>query len=249
MVTKIRVIKEFDASAKPLIVGLPGMGRVGYMSANFFIEKLDGKHVADIYSTYFPPQLIVGKSGVSNLFVGRIFDVGDALIFTAETQPPNPEGQNEVCYVLLDFLSKKGINAVLAGAAYVVPQVGDSRKVFIAGTDEALLTTLRKLGAEPLNEGVISGINGAIVGWAKYYGIPAVVVLGETWAPIVEFDEVDYRAASKVIELIAKYLRISVDIEYMNELAGKVEKKILKAISQAMKIGGAPEKKPPKEVM
>ena len=249
MVTKIRVIKEFDASAKPLIVGLPGMGRVGYISANFFIEKLNGQHVADIYSTYFPPQLIVGKAGLSNLFVGKLFDVRSALVFTAETQPPNPEGQNEVCYVLLDFLSKKGISAVLAGAAYVVPQVGDSRRVFVAGTDEVLLATLKELGAEPLNEGVISGINGAIVGWAKYYNIPAVVVLGETWAPIVEFDEVDYRAARRVIELIANYLKVSVDTKYMNDLASKIEKKILRAISQAMKISGAPEKKPPKEVM
>ncbi|RLG77342.1 MAG: hypothetical protein DRO14_02475 [Thermoprotei archaeon] len=106
-----------------------------------------------------------------------------------------------------------------------------------------------RLGAEPLSEGVISGINGAIVGWAKYYGIPAVVVLGETWAPIVEFDEIDYRAAKRVVEVIASYLGLSVDTEYMNVLADRVEKKILKAISQAMKVSGAPEKKPPKEVM
>ncbi len=249
MVTRIRVIKEFNAVGKPLIVGLPGMGRVGYMSAKFFIERFYGKHVADIYSTYFPPQLVVGKAGLSNLFVGKIFDVGSALVFTAETQPPNPEGQNEVCYTLLDFLAERGVSAILAGAAYVVPQVSDSRRVFVAGNDRELLVTLMKLGAEPLNEGVISGINGAIVGWAKYYGIPAAVVLGETWAPIVEFDEVDYRAARRVIEVIASYLGLSVKTDYLNELADKVEKKILKAISQAMKIGGAPEKKPSKEVM
>ncbi len=249
MVTRVRIIKEFSATGKPLIVGLPGMGRVGYISANFFIEKFNGEHVADIYSTYFPPQLIVGKAGLSNLFVGKLFDVGNALVFTAETQPPNPEGQNEVCYTLLDFLSKRGVSAVLAGAAYVVPQVGDSRRVFIAGTDKELLATLMKLGAEPLNEGVISGINGAIVGWARYYGIPAAVVLGETWAPIVEFDEIDYRAAKRVIEVIASYLGLSVDTRYMNELADKVEKRILKAISQAMKISSTPEKRPSKEVM
>lgn len=249
MVTRVRVIREFSAANKPLIVGLPGMGRVGYVSANFFIEKFNGVHVADVYSTYFPPQLIVGKAGLSNLFVGRLFDVGNALVFTAETQPPNPEGQNEVCYVLLDFLAERGVSTVLAGAAYVVPQVSDSRRVFIAGTDKELLATLMRLGAEPLSEGVISGINGAIVGWAKYYGIPAVVVLGETWAPIVEFDEIDYRAAKRVVEVIASYLGLSVDTEYMNVLADRVEKKILKAISQAMKVSGAPEKKPPKEVM
>ncbi|MCD6428670.1 MAG: PAC2 family protein [Desulfurococcales archaeon] len=245
----MRIIKEFSASGKPLIVGLPGMGRVGYVSANFFIEKFNGEHIADVYSTYFPPQLIVGKAGLSNLFVGKLFDVGNALVFTAETQPPNPEGQNEVCYTLLDFLSERGVSAVLAGAAYVVPQVGDSRRVFIAGTDKELLATLMKLGAEPLNEGVISGINGAIVGWARYYGIPAAVVLGETWAPIVEFDEVDYRAAKRVIEVIASYLGLSVDTGYMIELADSVERKILKAISQAMKIGSGPEKRPSKEVM
>jgi len=241
MAVRIKLIKDFKSEGKPLIVGLPGMGKVGYVSANFFVKEFNGELVAEVYSTYFPAQLVVGRDGVSTLFRGKIFDIGDALVFTADTQPPSPEGQNEVCEALLSFLNgeldvkpeKPGVRAIIAAAAFVVPQVGSLRRVFVAGNKDSIVKEFVKLGAEALNEGVITGINGAIVGWASLYDIPGVVVLGETWAPIVEFDETDYRAAKRVIEVIANYLNTKVDVSYMDGLANTVEGKVLTILKQA----------------
>ncbi len=238
MVTKVKKLRDFDIDNKDLIVGLPGMGRVGYVSANHFIKAFKGSLVAEVYSSYFPPQLIVGKDGVSKLFIGQLYDIGKALVFTAETQPPSSEGQNEVCDKLLEFLIGNGkLRSVIAAAAFVVPQVGSVRKVFVAGNSEDIINNLVKLGAEPLNEGVITGINGAIVGWASYYGVPAAVVLGETWAPIVELDEIDYRAAKRVVEVISKYLGVKVDTHYMDVAANSIEGRVVAILKRA-----APEK-------
>ncbi len=234
MVTKVKKLRDFSIDNKDLIVGLPGMGRVGYVSANHFIRAFKGSLVAEVYSSYFPPQLIVGKDGISKLFIGQLYDIGKALVFTAETQPPSSEGQNEVCDALLNFLMSNGeLRSVVAAAAFVVPQVGSIRKVFVAGNNEGIIKDLVSLGAEPLNEGVITGINGAIVGWASYYGVPAAVVLGETWAPIVELDETDYRAAKRVVEVISKYLGIESDTHYMDVAANSVEGRVVTILKRA----------------
>jgi len=249
MVTRFKLFRKIEVEGKHLLVGMPGMGRVGYLMANFFIEKLNAELVCEIYSTSFPPQIIVSKGGFSSLFKGKLYSSDKMIILTADTQPPTTEGQNEVCDAILSLLSKDGLKSVIAGAAFVVPQVGTVRKVFVAGNEDELIKKFVSLGATPLNEGVISGINGAIVGWSSYYGIPSAVILGETWAPIVEFDEVDYRAAKYVIELVAKYLSEKIDTSDLDLLANGVEGRVIKALSQATKLSKISKKEPPREIM
>ncbi len=230
MVTKVREVRKFDGTGKVLIVGLPGMGRVGYMTARHFIDRFNSELVAEVYSTYFPPQLLVDRRGVGEVFVGKLYMSDNFLVFTAETQPGDPVGQNEVCDTLLSYLSSKGIEVVLAGAAYVVPRVGKVRKVFITGNREDLIRKLVGLGGEVLSEGLVSGINGAIVGWATYYGIPAAVVLGETWSAIVELDDIDYRAAAEVVKIMSKFMGVPEDTEYMLRNADLIEERIATAL-------------------
>ncbi len=250
MTTRVRMIRGFEPDGKPLLVGLPGMGRVGYITVNYILRSLNAKLVAEMYSTYFPPHLMVKGKGVSNLFVGRLYDSSKALIFTAETQPQNPEGQNEVCDAILSFLNEKGaFGPVIAAAAFVVPEVSEGRKVFVAGNNESIIRRFTELGGTPLDDGVIVGINGAIVGWAKYYGVDAVVLLGETWSAIVEFDESDYRAAKAVIDLIAKYLGIELDTSSLLRSAASVESNIAAALARMARMATRKEREERKEVL
>jgi len=39
MVTKIKVLKEYESEGKHLLIGLPGMGRVGYASVNYITGR------------------------------------------------------------------------------------------------------------------------------------------------------------------------------------------------------------------
>ncbi len=41
-----------------LVSGLPGIGNVGKITADYFIEKLKMKKMADIFSEYLPPQVL-----------------------------------------------------------------------------------------------------------------------------------------------------------------------------------------------
>ncbi len=219
---------------KPLVVGLPGMGRVGYIVANYLLEKLGGFEVAEVYSMFFPPQLVVGEDAIGSLFTGRIYDAGKALIFTADTQPQSPEGQNAVSRKVIEVLAKKGLTFVVAAAAYVVPHVGRERRVYVVGTKREALERFTSIGAVALRGGVISGINGIIVGWSRYYGIPGAVLLGETWAPIVEVGEADFRAAKYVVDVLGRFLGVELDLSELDDYATGVEKRIETAIARAV---------------
>ena len=250
MVTVIKPLKSFEVDNESLLVGLPGMGRVGFTSLNFILSRVKHKIVAELYSTSFPSHLIVRDSGVSELLLGKLYKGDGLFFFTAETQPQSSEGQNEICYELLNYLTSKGkISSVISTAAYVMPEVSEKRRTFVTGNNEEMVKKLEASGGTPLREGVIMGINGAIVGWSKYFGIKAAVVLGETWSAIVEFNETDYRATKAVIDLLNKYFNLNIDSSPLNTLAGATEKKILEALEKLTTPVSKSKREPGKEVL
>ena len=100
------------------------------------------------------------------------------------------------------------------------------------GISEEFMEKLRVLGAIPISDGVISGLNGIVVGWPHMYGIEAACILGETWRSIVDMGLADYRAAKAVIEFIAKFLGIEVDTSEFDKQADEVEENIRKLYSE-----------------
>ncbi|MHB8561966.1 MAG: PAC2 family protein, partial [Thermoplasmataceae archaeon] len=56
-----------------LIGGLPGIGNVGKIAAEYLIEKMKMEKMADIFSQYFPPQVFIGEDGVVHLVRNSIY--------------------------------------------------------------------------------------------------------------------------------------------------------------------------------
>lgn len=227
---------------KVLVVGLPGMGRVGYITANYLVEKLGGVLIGEVYSTHFPSLLEVDTEGFGALYTGRIYDVGRAVVFTADVQPQSHEGQNLLSKKLVEALAKRGVRLIVAAAAYVVPNVDLQRRVYVAGTDPETVEAFTSIGALRLRGGTISGMNGVIVGWGKYFGIPGAVLLGETWVPLVEANESDFRAAKHVIEVLTRFLGVEVDLSELDAYATHVEQSVAALIARMM--GRKEEEKP-----
>jgi len=231
---KVKQVSKFEASGRTLIVGLPGMGGVAYTVANHVIVSTQSRLVAEFYMYSYPPQVSV-SNGIASLFKAVLYDTPLGLVLTANAQPATPEAQNEFCDRVLEFLHRNGLSKVIATAAYVVNNVGIKRGVYVTGNDLGLINEFLKLDAQLLKSGVVSGVNGAIVGWASYYDLPAVVLLSETWEPIVQVDEFDYRAAKHLLILLSKYLNYEVDIRIFDSMAEQVEGKVMEMIARSLK--------------
>ena len=61
--------KNTPAACSPvLICGFPGSGYVGKLAVDHLIHELDATHLADIYSTSFPAQLLIKSDGYCRSF-------------------------------------------------------------------------------------------------------------------------------------------------------------------------------------
>ncbi|MEM4627567.1 MAG: PAC2 family protein, partial [Ignisphaera sp.] len=101
-----------------------------------------------------------------------------------------------------------------------------SRRVFVVGNNNTILQKYIEKGATPLNESVISGMNGVIIGWAKAYNMNGVCVLGETWRSIVEMNYVDYTASKIIIDLLNRVWELNIDTEELRIRGKNIENEI-----------------------
>ncbi|NPA96427.1 MAG: proteasome assembly chaperone family protein [Crenarchaeota archaeon] len=223
------------------IAGFPGMGLVGKTAAEFIAKALRARHVASIYCTGFPAHLLIRGRGSSSLIKIDIYhaavDSKGIFIVTSDAQPMEDRFQNELSYAIVTFLKERGVERVVAGAAYVTEAVVPSRRVFVAGSTDLVKEFAERADAVPLEEGVISGMNGVIVGWAQVEGMSSVCVLGETWRSIVEMEQVDYGAARVVIDAVSKVFGLNVDTSELANYASRIEKEVLERLGRFAKSG------------
>ena len=62
-----------DTSNPVLICGFPGSGYVGKLAVDHLIHELNATHLADIYSTSFPAQLLIKSDGTADLLKNYLF--------------------------------------------------------------------------------------------------------------------------------------------------------------------------------
>src|SRR4030042_6166168 len=97
------VFKEKPCLKDPIMVeGLPGVGNGGKLAAEPLVDQLKAVKFADIFSKYFPPQVLVSDSGTIRLvsnelyFVKRDDAAHDIVILIGDYQGLTPDGQYEL---------------------------------------------------------------------------------------------------------------------------------------------------------
>jgi uncharacterized protein len=93
-----------------LICGFPGTGYVGKIAIDHLIQELNVKHLADIFSTSFPPQVMIRTDGVAelmkNTFLFKSNASNDVLLLTGDSQPTSPESEYLLAEQILDIAAK-----------------------------------------------------------------------------------------------------------------------------------------------
>ena len=88
----------------------PSSGFVGKLAVDHLIQELRAKHLADIYSTSFPPQILIRTDGTADLIKNSIFYFEDTgpdpislLLLTGDSQPANPDSEYLLAEEILDI--------------------------------------------------------------------------------------------------------------------------------------------------
>lgn len=239
-----------------LLVGLPGMGHVAKLSADYLVEQLGAKPFLRLLSPAFPPYIVCHDGLVESTQNSLYYWKGDPdlILYTGNTQPENSNpgavrAHYEIAEAVLDLARRLGATRLVATAAYILDRPVEAPRVWAVATDGKTLAELKGLGVHVMKEGAITGLNGLVLGIAAQRLMAGACLLGESSTPQTE----DPRAARAVLEVVSKWLGLSLDMKELekrikNQEKAAVERQAMerKMIEQLLKraqpegSGGAP---------
>jgi uncharacterized protein len=208
-----------------LVCGFPGSGFVGKLAVDHLIQELSAKHLADIYSTSFPPQILIRADGTADLIKNSIFYFEDTgpypislLLLTGDTQPANPDSEYLLAEEILDIAAKFNPKQVFTLAAYITGVFIDKPRIFGTATHIDILKTFEEKGVLAMDGGCITGMNGIMIGIAKLRGMKGVCLLGETSGYVV-----DAKSSKSLLEILLSIIGIKIDMTNLEKRAKDTE--------------------------
>lgn len=208
------------------IEGLPGIGNVGKLAAEHLKDELKGKKFADIFSKYFPPQVLVQEDGQVKLVNNELYYVKrgpgkDILILTGDYQGLTPEGQYELSDTILKTVTELGARRMFTLGGYGMGRIVVKPRVLGAATDPELVKDMEKHGVvfshgEP-GAGIV-GASGLLLGLGRFYGVKAVCLMGETSGYFV-----DPKSAQAVLDVLTKILGITISFSELETKAKQID--------------------------
>ncbi len=235
--TTVIVKKKVKMSNPVLIEGLPGIGLVGKIAAEYLIKEKKAERIAILYSPHFPHQVVMQKNGVVRMLKMKFYHAKaggrDMLILVGDVQAATSEAQYEVTGKILDyFQSQKGRQIITLGG-YGTGKAPPQPKVFGAATHKKIIPRYSKGGvAFGQTRGGIIGAAGLLLGLGRVRGMHGICLMGETHGGYV-----DPKSAQAVLLALGKILGIKIDVAALAQKADAGEKFIRKMEAEAKKQG------------
>ena len=224
----VLVYKEKPELTDPILIeGLPGVGNVGKLAAEHLVDQLKAKKFVDIFSKYFPPQVLVDDSGIVKLVNNEMFYVKreqarhDLVVLIGDYQGLTPDGQYELADRTLKLAQDLGVKRIFTLGGYGLGKLVEKPRVLGAVSHEDLVPEMKELGVtfskgEP-GSGIV-GASGLLLGLGKVYGMRSVCLMGETSGYFV-----DPKAAQVVLEVLSKVLEVELDFSDLEDKAEQID--------------------------
>lgn len=229
--TKIHELSKIELKEPVLVQGLPGLGYVGKVAVDYFIEKLKPKKVAELYSSYllFPDGNLginISEDGTYSLPKYEFYSYSEKdpnIIFLTGDAQPSVTGQYEVASTVLDFAQQFGAKMVFTMGGYGTRSGNDVGAVYVVVGDQVLGDRLRKLGAKLAKGGAVTGAAGVILGIGRQRGLQCAGLLGATTGAYP-----DLEAARAVIQMLKELVSIPMELKDLDSEIEDIRKKMEK---------------------
>jgi hypothetical protein len=222
------VFKEKPVLREPILVeGLPGVGNVGKLAAEHLVDQLKAVKFAEMFSKFFPPQVLVNDAGTIRLVSNEIYYVqrpdanNDIVIMIGDYQGLTPDGQYELSDKTLKIAKELGVRRIFTLGGYGLGKMIEKPRVLGAATDIELVEEMKNFGVtfskgEP-GSGIV-GASGLLLGLGNLYGMRSVCLMGETSGYFV-----DPKGAQAVLEVLAKILGVKIDFTELETKAQQID--------------------------
>ncbi|MGQ9565483.1 MAG: PAC2 family protein [Candidatus Bathyarchaeales archaeon] len=193
-----------------MVVGLPGFGNVGKITAKLLIRFSNAKPFAELYSPYFPDYVLINSEGICRPpryeFYASSTEKTNLIILTGDTQPSLDDviAHYDLCSEILDRSLEYGMQSLITIGG--VPVSTPTKEVYVAATSPELATEIMSKGALIYGKGRIMGGTGLFLGLAKERGLNGICLLGATTGM-----KPDKGAALEVFKFLTKILEAKIN--------------------------------------
>jgi uncharacterized protein len=227
-VSYLENFKDKQPADPILIEGLPGIGQVGKLVAEYMIHMLKAEKIAEIHSIYFPPQVLLDETGLARLARNELFlyqsGGRDIVFLVGDHQSTSNEGHYLLADQYCEIAEELKVKRIYTLGGFGVGHLVNEPRVLGAVNRVELRPELEEAGVtfnrdEP--GGGIIGAAGLMLGLSARRGIDAVCLMGETSGYLV-----DPMSAANVLGVLSKLIDVPVDPTKLNDRASEMEKVI-----------------------
>jgi uncharacterized protein (TIGR00162 family) len=211
-----------------LIEGLPGIGQVGKLVAEYMIHQLGAEKIGDIHSIYLPPQVILDENGLARMVRNELFryhtEETDLIFLVGDHQSTSNEGHYILADQYCEIAEELHVKRIYTLGGFGVGHLVNEPRVLGAINRAELREEIEAAGVTFTRDepgGGIVGAAGLMLGLSAQRGIDAVCLMGETSGYIV-----DPMAAASVLAVLSKLCSVPVDPTRLNDRAAEMEKVI-----------------------
>ena len=237
----IKLYAKPKLKAPVMLAAWPGIGNVAILVANYLLDKLDFKDLAEIDAgEFFDPIGVLSREHMietpqfpqSHFYYWKNKKgEHDIILFIGDDQPDIKIYYFAGC--VLDFAKNYGVERVYTCAAAMTNiHFTEQPKVWAVATNKPLIEELRKY--ELLQKGSIqiAGLNGLLLGLAKERDYDGVCVMTEVPSQTSRME--NPMAALAILKIFMKLLDIEIDTKDLAEHAKETTEQIKQAMTIAM---------------
>lgn len=264
MAVKVKkLVKAIPKFNNPLLIeGLPGIGNVGKVAADFMVEELKAKKFLEIRSFSFPHSVFVNEQNLVDLPLVHMYykksngngrakgkakkknaakgGNRDLLFLVGDIQPLDEVASYEFSYKVLSILKYVGCREIITMGGIGLQTVPEKPKVYCTGSSKEIVAKYIK-GTNASGNlygivGPIIGVTGLLVGLAKEKDMDAVCMLAETYGhPLY----LGLDGSQEILKILNNKLGLGMDLREFGKEMEEVEKELMKRTKELTKAAKA----------
>ncbi|MEM4268367.1 MAG: PAC2 family protein [Candidatus Woesearchaeota archaeon] len=227
-----------------LIEGLPGIGNVGKIAADFIVEKISAKKIYVISSYTLPHSVFVKEDNLIEMPCIEVYykkygdpKRNDLLFLTGDVQPIDEVSCYEFCDNILDMFERFNGSEVVTLGGIGLQNVPKTPRVYCTGNSKDIVQKYIE-GTDATNRiygvvGPIVGVSGLLLGLAKKRDIKAVSLLAETVGHPMYLG---IKGAREILRVLNLKLNLDIDLAEMDKEIKGIESEIIKRTKELNQI-------------
>jgi len=213
-----RIGKKPKMKNPVLIEGLPGIGNVARIAADFLINKLKAKKMMKLYSKYFPNSVFINEEKLIEPPKIELYHAKhkgkDYIIVVGDVQPAEETASYIFSNGLVEIAEEFGVKEIITLGGITAKTSVNNPPVYGACTDRKYIPILKKVGVHFDRKGavIIVGAAGLMLGLGKIRNINGFILLAETATQ----SSVGISAAKSILIILMKYLKMNFPVKDLN---------------------------------